>query len=122
MVNPNDQIRILANNGLGDPGGMPNGRGKVMVDPQSNDRNYRISKTHNFPKGKWNCWEWNYTPTELHTYLDGQEIVDIIAPYRQGKVTALKFGFERFVPRGENDPGQAWYDDIAVSKTRIGCN
>lgn len=114
-----ESYRLLNNNGVGDGPNGPNGKGKVMLDRTSNERGYEISKTTDLPKGSWHCWEWHQTPTEIHTYLDGTEITDVLAPWPALKVNSLSFGFERYHSGPE---GTVYYDDIALDTMRIGCN
>jgi hypothetical protein len=94
------------------------GKGNVMIDRTSNEFGFVISKAK-LPRKQWNCWEWHETATEIHTYLDGQEIDDALAKWPGITVTSFSFGFERYHPGGL---GYVYYDDIVLDTERVGCN
>jgi hypothetical protein len=69
--------------------------------------------------GTWACYEWHETPTGLHVYLQGKELMDADETWTEAPLTDLRIGFERFdVGTG----GDIYIDDVAVSASQIGCN
>lgn len=121
------QTRLMAN--FDTPGGY-SGKG-----PKS-DCWRHSSKT--FPANKWVCMEWYYDATQKKSslWMDGQEVIQMGTQMQgclangvdpQKKEIAYPKEFEVFqigyvtYQGGDSSRHQMWVDDLAIGKTRIGC-
>jgi hypothetical protein len=103
----NEQVRVL--NDLGS--------GKIATNRRSDDQSKQSSQA--YPMGTWACYEWHETPTGLHVYLQGKELLDADETWTEAPLTDLRIGFERF---DMGTGGDIYIDDVAVSSSQIGCN
>ena len=69
------------------------------------------------PTGKWSCYEWHITPTDLHVFLEGTEL-PIAETWVEPTLSLVRLGFERFTA---GSAGDLWLDDVAINDTQIGC-
>jgi hypothetical protein len=102
-----EQVRIL-----NDLGG-----GQIATNRRSDDQSKQSSQK--YPMGTWSCYEWHETPTELHVYFNGQELMDVDETWTEPTLVDLRLGFERF---DTGTGGDIWIDDVAVNSSQIGCN
>jgi hypothetical protein len=102
-----DQVRLLNNLG----------GGKITTNRRSDDKSKTSSTS--IPMGSWFCYEWHETPTELHIYLDGNELTDVGEMWVEPTLVSLVLGFERF---SGGTAGDVWIDDVAVNSAQVGCN
>ena len=73
-----------------------------------------------FPAETWACIEAYFDPSasEVDVWLDGVEVSDLHrTDWQQDAIDELRFGYEKYA----GPETQIWYDDIAVSSSRIGC-
>jgi hypothetical protein len=74
-------------------------------------------QTH-VPLDRWFCVEWDFNGVarELNTYLDGQLVpMSKLSGYHPPTNATIDVGVQFSVP-------EAWFDSVAVSRTRIGCD
>jgi hypothetical protein len=91
-----------------------------------------IAASKALPAGSWKCFEYHLgTDGTVETWLDGTVIDGLTvksgtsnpnaAQWQRSsskpKITAIYFGWESY----GGDTNTFWYDDIAVSSTRVGC-
>lgn len=91
-----------------------------------------IAQSTAIPANKWTCFEYHVgTDGSIETWLDGKAIAGLtvkkgtsnpVAGQWQRssivpKPTAVYFGWESY----GGDANTFWYDDIAISNTRVGC-
>ncbi|KAK4195459.1 hypothetical protein QBC40DRAFT_185681 [Triangularia verruculosa] len=84
------------------------------------------------PTGTWQCFEYHLGPDgTIETWLNGNVVAGLTskpgvanpnaAQWQRSsikpKVTAINFGWESY----GGDTNTFWYDDIAISSTRVGC-
>jgi hypothetical protein len=105
--NNNEQVRVL--NDLGN--------GKIATNRRSDDQSKVSSQA--YPMGTWACYEWHETPTGLHVYFQGKELMDADETWTEATLSLLRLGFERF---DTGTGGDIYIDDVAVNSTQIGCN
>jgi hypothetical protein len=86
----------------------------------TNRRSDDMGKVSNVapPMGKWACYEWHITPTDLHVYLEGAEL-PVAVMWVEPTLSLLRIGFERFTM---GSAGDLWIDDVALDGSQIGCN
>jgi hypothetical protein len=86
----------------------------------TNRRSDDMGKVSNVapPMGKWACYEWHITPTDLHVYLEGTEL-PVAVMWAEPTLSLLRIGFERFTM---GSAGDVWIDDVALDGGQIGCN
>jgi hypothetical protein len=86
----------------------------------TNRRSDDMGKVSNVapPMGKWACYEWHITPTDLHVYLEGTEL-PVAVTWVEPTLSLLRIGFERFTL---GSAGEMWIDDVALDGSQIGCN
>ncbi|TPX16872.1 uncharacterized protein E0L32_003434 [Thyridium curvatum] len=114
------QSRILMYNRESDDATLPD------LSPQG------IASSKALPTGSWQCFEYHLGPDgTVETWLNGDAIAGLTskagtanpnaAQWQRSsikpKVTAIYFGWESY----GGDSNTFWYDDIAVSSTRVGC-
>jgi hypothetical protein len=102
-----EQIRLL--NDLGD--------GRIATNRRSDDHSMEASQS--IPMGAWFCYEWHETPTELHVFLQGQELTGADEMWTEPTLVQMRIGFERF---DTGMGGDIYIDDVAVDSKQIGCD
>ncbi|KAK3367355.1 hypothetical protein B0T24DRAFT_659342 [Lasiosphaeria ovina] len=91
-----------------------------------------IAASTKLPTGSWQCFEYHLGPDgTVETWLNSNAIAGLTAKAGvsnanaaqwqrssvKPKITAVYFGWESY----GGDTNTFWYDDIAVSSTRVGC-
>lgn len=104
-----DQLRLL--NRLGNSSA-------AQVNFQRTDMFY-ASRTM-IPMDTWFCYEWHVSAADVHVYMNGQALTDVVVPVSIANPTALLLGFQRF--QAGPSAGEIWIDDVAVNASQIGCN
>ncbi|KAK3332985.1 hypothetical protein B0T19DRAFT_114569 [Cercophora scortea] len=115
------QSKILMYNRESDDATLPD------LSPQG------IATSTALPTGKWQCFEYHLgTDGTVETWLNGNVVAGLTAKAGvananaaqwqrssiKPKITAVYFGWESY----GGDTNTFWYDDIAVSSARVGCN
>lgn len=114
------QSKILMYNRESDDATLPD------LSPQG------IATSTALPTGSWQCFEYHIgTDGTVETWLNGKAIAGLTskkgetnanaAQWQRSSVkpkpTAVYFGWESY----GGDSNTFWYDDIAISSTRVGC-
>jgi hypothetical protein len=115
------QSKILMYNHESDDATLPD------LSPQG------IASSTALPTGGWECFEYHLGPDgTIETWLNGNAIAGLTAKAGvannnaaqwqkstiKPKITGVYFGWESY----GGDVNTFWYDDVAVSSTRNGCN
>ena len=104
-----DQVRVL----------NEMGSGEVASNLRSSDKLNDASATK-VPQDTWFCYEWHQAPTALHVYIDSKEVTAAAATWSVASINSLQIGIERF--QAGTAKADYYYDDVAVSTSRVGCN
>ncbi|KUJ15585.1 uncharacterized protein LY89DRAFT_619624 [Mollisia scopiformis] len=114
------QSKILMYNRESDDATLPS------LSPQG------IASSTVLPTGSWHCFEYHLgTDGTIETWLDGTAIAGLTSKAGvanpnadqwqkstiKPKITGVYFGWESY----GGDVNTFWYDDVAVSSTRVGC-
>lgn len=114
------QMQILMYNRESDDATLPD------LSPQG------IATSKALPTGAWECFEYHLGPDgTVETWLNGAAITGLTskpgvananaAQWQRSsikpKITGVYFGWESY----GGDANTFWYDDVAVSSTRVGC-
>ncbi len=95
--------------------------------PGANPEEYYGKPWTPTPLGKWACWEWEIrgASNESHFWVDGSKAeaftVDAAAKptWKFAASAKIRFGMEQY--HAINPGFGIWFDDIAISDTRVGC-
>ncbi|CAN8100066.1 unnamed protein product [Discula destructiva] len=91
-----------------------------------------IASSGALPAGSWQCFEYHIGGSTIETWLDGVAVPGLTvkagvtnangAQWTRSaytpQLTGVYFGWESY----SGDTNTFWYDDVAVSATRVGCN
>jgi hypothetical protein len=79
------------------------------------------SATAPFSLHRWTCVEWQLTGSQMHVWLDNTDVID--GPYTLAGLERVVLGAQVEDHSANLDAGtEAWFDDLVVSTSRIGCD
>lgn len=101
---------------------------QLMINQPASDRGFLSNENYyvdglpgaQIPAELWSCVEvsLNSDTSEINVWLEGEEVSDLHrTDWQQEPFSELRFGYEKYA----GPDAQVWYDDIAVSSQRIGC-